>query len=145
MDVQFELERLLRETGASRVTLRQETAGDVFPVTHEALAAGVPSIVGVRTPNMAGQPVVVLALAGQQVVQQDCEAAFPGDAPFHEMLGLYGGMRAQVVTPVRAGGRTVAVVSLHELRAPRSWTAAEIAACVGAASSVGELLAAAAG
>ena len=38
------VQRLLADTGASRVTLRQDVAGSFFPVTHEALAEGVSSI-----------------------------------------------------------------------------------------------------
>ena len=44
-------------------------AGDVFPVTHEALADGTPSIKGVATPDMARQPVVLEVQQGRQVVQ----------------------------------------------------------------------------
>ena len=140
MSIQSELESLLAATGASRVTLRQETPGEVFPVTHEALAPGVGSLVGVETPNMAGQPVVLRVAQGQQVVQDDCGAEFTDDGPFHAMLELYGGMRAQIVTPIVRGGRTVAVVSLHQLGRTRSWSDAEIALCRRTAGRIGELL-----
>ena len=48
MTLQDIVDTLLAETGASRVTLRQDVAGDTFPVTHEALAPGAGSIIGSR-------------------------------------------------------------------------------------------------
>jgi GAF domain-containing protein len=133
------LGELLSRTGASRVTLRQDVAGDVFPVTHEALAEGTVSIVGVATPNMARQPVVLEIQQGRQVVQEDCLAASP-EPHFRAMLELYGGLRSQIVTPVVRGGRVAAIVSLHQLGRTRRWSAGEIEASRQAADRVGELL-----
>ncbi len=147
MDPQAILEALVAETRASRATLRQRGADGAeagFPVTHEALAPSAPSIRGVATPSMARQPVVLRVLAGEQVVQDDCDACFPDDGPFHAMLALYGGMRAQIVTPLSRDGQTVAILSLHELAGPRRWSAAEIAACSGAADTILHAVAAAA-
>ena len=133
------LAELLAETRASRATLRQDVPGDIFPVTHEVLEAGVPPIRDVATPDMARQPVVVQVQHGHQVVQDDCLAA--SDEPiFLEMLELYGGMRAQIVTPVVRNGRVVAVVSLHQLGRERSWTEDEVERARRAAEQVGELL-----
>jgi GAF domain-containing protein len=133
------LAELLAETGASRVTLRQQAPDDVFPVTHEALAAGVPSIRDVATPKMTAQPVVLEVQAGRQVVQDDCLSA--SDAPhFLEMLELYGGMRAQIVTPVMREGYVAAIVSLHQLARARRWTDAEVAAAARTAERVSDLL-----
>ena len=133
------LHDLLAATGASRVTLRQDVAGDVFPVTHEALAGGASSLVGVATPDMARQPVVLEVKEGRQVVQEDCPAA--SDEPhFRTMLELYGGLRAQIVTPVVRDGRVAAIVSLHQLGRTRHWTEDEIEAARSAAERVGELL-----
>jgi GAF domain-containing protein len=141
MEIQAILDQLLADAGASRVTLRQEVAGQVFPVTSEALAPGTPSIRDVVTPNMPEQPVVLRVLAGEQVVQDDSAAAFPGDEPFHAMRALYGGMQAQIVTPVVRGERTVAIVSVHELRRTRAWTDHEVALCRAAAHRIGNVLA----
>ena len=133
------LGQLLVATGASRVTLREDVAGDVFPVTHEALADGVPSITGVATPDMARQPVVLEVQQGRQVVQDDCLAA--ADEPhFRTMLELYGGLRAQIVTPIVRDGHVAAIVSLHQLGRTRQWTEEEIAAASAAAQQVGERL-----
>ncbi len=138
-DIGAILEELLSATGASRVTLRQDVPGDVFPVTHEALADGVPPIIGVATPDMHRQPVVLEIQKGRQVVQDDCLAA-SAEPHFREMLELYGGMRAQIVTPVVRGGRIAAIVSLHQLGRTRVWNEDEIGAARRAAERVGELL-----
>jgi GAF domain-containing protein len=134
------VDTLLAETGASRVTLRQDVPGETFPVTHEAVAPGVASIMGVATPNMAGQPVVLEVTAGRQVVQDDCEPLYPADRPFHEMRALYGGLRAQIVTPILADGRVAAIVSVHQLGRARAWSNDETAACRRAAGSIAGLL-----
>src|SRR5262245_32489035 len=108
------LGELLAATGASRVTLRQDVAGESLPVTNEVLADGVPPIMGIATPLMRSQPVVREILQGRQVVQDDCPAA-SAEPHFLRMLELYGGLRAQIVTPVVRDSRVVAAVSLHQL------------------------------
>jgi GAF domain-containing protein len=134
------LEGLLRDVGASRVTLRQDLPGNyAFPVTHEALAPGVPSLRDEHTVDLRAQPVVRELARGRQVVQPDCRAAFIEPA-FHAMLETYGGLAAQIVTPVFAGDRLTAIVSLHQLDAPRAWTVDEVAACTDAAARIEELL-----
>jgi GAF domain-containing protein len=133
------LEELLSATGASRVTLRQDVPGDVFPVTHEVLADGVGAIKGVPTPDMHRQPVVLEIQQGRQVVQDDCLRA-SAEPHFREMLELYGGMRSQIVTPVMRGGRVAAIVSLHQLGRTREWSEGEAEAARSAAERVGELL-----
>ena len=56
------------------------------------------------------------------------------------MLSAYGGLAAQIVTPVLRDGRLEGILSLHQLGAPRRWTQEEIAAAAGAAERIGELL-----
>ena len=130
------VERLLAETGASRVTLRQEAPGDYgYPVTHEALAPGVESLTEERTVDLRTQPVVRELERGLQVVQNDSRAANHEQA-FQQMLSTYGGLSAQIVTPILRDERLVAIVSVHELRGPRVWTAEEIAAAALAADEV---------
>jgi GAF domain-containing protein len=130
---------LRAETGANRVTLRQDVPGDVFPVTHEALGDGALSIKGVTTPDMARQPVVLQVQQGKQVVQDDCRAA-SHEPHFRTMLELYGGLRAQIVTPVVREGRVVAIVSVHQLERTRDWTDEEIAAASTAVERIEALL-----
>jgi GAF domain-containing protein len=140
VELQAIVDGLLADTEASRVTLRQDVPGQTFPVTHEALASGAPSISGVETPNMARQPVVLAVTAGRQIVQDDCGQLYPADESFHEMRAQYGGLRAQIVTPVVAGGRVAAIVSVHQLATPRAWTDEETAACGRAAGEISSLL-----
>ena len=56
------------------------------------------------------------------------------------MLEAYGGLAAQIVTPVFVGGRLAAILSLHQLGSPRMWTEQEIGLCADAAARVGTLL-----
>jgi len=139
-EIEDVLQALLNRTGASRVTLREDVPGDyAFPVTHEALAPGVGSLRGERTVDLRNQPVALEVAAGRQVVQDDCAQAFD-DPAFHRMRETYGGLAAQIVTPVLSDGRVAAIVSLHQLGSPRGWTEEEIEACRAAATRVGELL-----
>ena len=134
------VERLLERTKASRVTLRQDLPGDyVFPVTHEALAPGAASLMEERTVDLRTQPVVAALARGRQVVQDDCRAA-DDDAAFHRMRLAYGGLAAQIVTPVLRNEQLVAIVSVHQLGEPRAWTCEEVAAATLAAEEVERLL-----
>jgi GAF domain-containing protein len=130
------LDELLRKTGASRVTLRR---GEGFPVTDEALAPGVPSIRDERGVDMRTQPVAIEVTAGRQVVQDDSASAY-SDPAYQRMLGLYGGLAAQIVTPVLRDGEVAAILSVHQLGRTRTWTEAEIEACREAAEKAAELL-----
>jgi GAF domain-containing protein len=78
-------------------------------------------------------------IAGRQVVQDDCAQAYD-DPAFHRMRETYGGLAAQIVTPVLANGRLAAIVSVHQLGSPRRWTEDEIETCTAAAAQVGQLL-----
>jgi GAF domain-containing protein len=139
-EIEDVLQALLNGTGASRVTLREDVPGDyAFPVTHEALAPGVGSLLGERTVDLRSQPVALEVAAGRQVVQDDCAQAFD-DPAFHRMRETYGGLAAQIVTPVLSDGRVAGIMSLHQLGSPRRWTKEEIEACRAAATRIGELL-----
>jgi GAF domain-containing protein len=136
------VDELLAATGASRCTLRRDVPDDYFPVTHEALAPGVPSIREERTTDLRKAPVVrELLETRKQVVQDDCASAFD-DPAFQRMLGAYGGLAAQIVTPVFLDGRLAAIVSLHQLGAPRRWSDDERARAAEAGDRVRALLAA---
>ena len=139
-EIEDVLQALLNRTGASRVTLREDVPGDyAFPVTHEALAPGVGSLRGERTVDLRNQPVALEVAAGRQVIQDDCAQAFD-DPAFHRMRETYGGLAAQIVTPVLSDGRVAGIVSLHQPGSPRHWTEEEIEACRAAATRVGALL-----
>jgi GAF domain-containing protein len=130
---------LLAETGASRVTLRRDVPGTTpFPVVEEALTPGVGSLRGETSVHLPTQPVVLEVQAGRQVVQDDCASAYD-DPAFRAMLTAYGGLAAQIVTPVTVDGRLVGILSVHQLDAPRAWSPGEIAACDRAARLLAEL------
>jgi GAF domain-containing protein len=134
------LEELLATTGASRVTLRRDEDGpSPFPVVEEALAPGVGSLREERTVHLPTQPVVQELRRGRQVVQDDCASAYD-DPAFLAMLETYGGLRAQIVTPIEVDGRLAAILSLHQLGAPRRWTTEDIEAATTAADTIRRLL-----
>lgn len=134
------LEELLATTRASRVTLRRDVDGpSPFPVVEEALAPGVGSLRDERTVHLPTQPVVRELERGRQVVQDDCASSYD-DPAFQAMLVTYGGLRAQIVTPIQVDGRLEAILSLHQLGASRRWTDDEIAAASAAADRLQELL-----
>jgi GAF domain-containing protein len=134
------LEQLRVDTGASRVTLRRDLPGDyLFPVTDEALAPGVGSLREERTIDLRGQPVALEVAGGRQVVQDDCARAFD-DPAFQRMLETYGGLAAQIVTPVLVEGKVAGIVSVHQLGSTRHWRADEVEACREAAARIAGLL-----
>ena len=138
--LQAVLEELLATTRVSRVTLRRDVEGPApFPVVAEALAPGVLSLRGEATVYLPTQPVVREIQRGRQVVQDDCLTAYD-DPAFQAMLTTYGGLRAQIVTPIRVAEKVEAILSLHQLGAPRAWTEDEIAAATAAADRVRALL-----
>src|SRR5262249_59102596 len=115
------LEELRVALRADRVTLRQDVPGEyAFPVTAEALGPGAGSLRDERTVDLRTQPVVALLLRGEQVVQDDTRSAFD-DPAFHRMLDTYGGLAAQIVTPIFVDGRLAAILSLPPLGGPRAW------------------------
>jgi Ketopantoate reductase PanE/ApbA C terminal/GAF domain/Ketopantoate reductase PanE/ApbA len=134
------LEELRIVLAADRVTLRRDIPGDyAFPVTDEALGQGVGSLRDERTVDLRAQPVVALLLQGEQVVQDDTRSAFDEPA-FHRMLDAYGGLAAQIVTPILVDDHLEAIVSVHALGEPRSWSDEDAEACRLAAARVRELL-----
>lgn len=133
---------LRQQVRVDRCTLRLEVAGEYFPVLHEALSAGTGTLIGDRKVSLQGQPVVEAILAGaEQVVQPDCAAA-SDDPAFQAMLGHYGGMGAQIVTPVRQGTELLGIISLHHLGSPRAWSERDLALPRAGAELVRRLVAA---
>ncbi|HET6867033.1 MAG TPA: GAF domain-containing protein, partial [Solirubrobacteraceae bacterium] len=90
--------------------------------------------------SLQGQPVVEAILAGaEQVVQPDTAVA-SDDPAFQAMLAHYGGMGAQIVTPVREGTALLGIISLHHLGSPREWSERELALPRGGADLVRRLI-----
>ena len=134
------LDRVRIALGVQRCTFRQPVQeAYAFPVTFESRAEGMRSLLGDFTIVQSGQPVIVKLLAARtQVVQDDCSIA-SSDPLFHKMLAHYGGMRAQVVTPVIIDDQLKGVLSVHELRHARAWTIAEKALAAEAAALIGTI------
>jgi len=76
---------------------------------------------------------------GVQGVQDDSADAYD-DPAFLRMLEAYGGVAAQIVTPVMRDRTLEAILSLHQLGEPRAWTADEVSTARRAAERIGELL-----
>ena len=130
------LERLRTQLGAGRVTLRRNLPGEqAFPVTDEALAPGVGSLREERTIDLRTQPVALEVAAGRQVVQDDSAAAYD-DPDYHRMRETYGGLAAQIVTPIVVDGGVAGIVSVHVLGSTRHWTPEEIDTCTAAAAEL---------
>ena len=138
--IQSELDQLRAALDVQRCTFRQPVEeAYAFPVTFESREKGQRSLLGDFTIVQTGQPVIVKLLAERaQVIQEDCKVAST-DPLFHKMLAHYGGMRAQMVTPFIVGDRLKGVLSVHELRKVRAWTATEKGLAARAAASIGVL------
>ena len=134
------LEELGEDLEVQRVTVRLEADDAVFPVAHEWLGQGAASIRRTPQVDMATQPVVLAMQAGaEQVAQDDCASA-TDDPGFQEMLRLFGGMKAQIVTAVRdRRGEIVLLLSVHDLVAPRTWSDIERRWCRHGADRIWEL------
>ena len=120
------------------MTLRRgEADGYTFPVTDEALAPGVASLRDERTVHRRTQPGAIEVREPGPGGPDDSPTAYdhPG---FVRMLDVYGGLAAQIVTAVKARGEVAAILSVHQLGAPRRWTAGEIDACSRAAAALTE-------
>ena len=130
--------RLMFDVG--RCTLRLPAEGS-FPVAHEGLARGVGSIAGDTQVDLRGQPVVKVILEERrQVIQDDCRTAYD-DPAFQRMLDVYGGMGAQMVTPVIVDGGLGGIISLHHIGGPRPWSREETKLAEGAARLAARILA----
>lgn len=132
--------QLRERVGVDRCTLRLEVLGEYFPVVHEARTPNAGTLIGDREVSLQGQPVVEAILSGvEQVVQTDSAGA-SSDAAFQRMLRHYGGLGAQIVTPVREGDRLLGIISLHHLGGTREWTPGELALAGDGAALVARLV-----
>lgn len=124
MPLQEILDGLLEELGASRVTLRLDTPGEIFPVRYEALAPGIRSIKGDDSVGDLREAKTFQWVEREQrvLVQDDTLHADPPVPP--ALVDVYGA-RAQMLAPVVRHGELVGVVSVHYAPGPRAWTAEE--------------------
>lgn len=133
----------LREAfDVDRTTLRRAVPDDFYPVVVEARTQRARTLIGDTEVDLRGQPVVrVLSEDRAQVVQHDSRTAFD-DPAFQRMLASYGGLGAQIVTPVHLDGALVGIISIHHLGGPRRWSDGEVALARDAAAVVAGVLAA---
>jgi hypothetical protein len=134
------IRELLAELAVSRVTVRLEGAGGRLPVTHEALARGANSIKDEEiTPDMRQHPIVHEVLLGRQVVHNDC-VCISREPGFLRLLEKYGGLRAQILTPVTHHSDVIGIVSVHQLNEPRFWSELETTVCLNYAHEISRRL-----
>lgn len=113
-------EELLARTGASRVTIRLDTPGAVFPIVAEARAEGIRSLVGDTSIDLRGAATFrFLESRLEPLVQEDCTAGeFPAPP---ELVELYG-VKAQMLGPVVREGSLAGIVSVHHAPSTRAWS-----------------------
>jgi GAF domain-containing protein len=132
----------LREAlSVHRCTLRQDVLERyAFAVTHESRREDVRSLKGDFTIVQTGQPVIEKLLSERlQVVQDDSRNA-SSDPAFQTALDHYGGMGAQIVTPLFGGDGLTAVLSVHYLNGPRKWSRDETELAEAGTRLIGGLL-----
>jgi maleate isomerase len=138
------LERILDDlreaTAASRVTLRLDTPGAVFPVVAEVCAPGITSLRDATEIDLrAAKTFQYLERERRLLVQRDCAA---GDYPApRELIELYG-VKAQMLAPLVRDDRLAGIVSVHYAPAARRWSATDVAALEEAVRRIDEVLAA---
>jgi maleate isomerase len=129
---------LLEQTGASRVTVRLDKAGEVFPVVAEALAEGARSIAGDASIDLRGSATFrFLEREQRNLIQEDCSS---GEFPAPPELIEFYGVKAQMLAPLVRDGRLVGILSVHYAPATRVWTSQEVAALDTAAARITEHL-----
>lgn len=125
---------LLEATRASRVTVRLDTPGEVYPVAAEACAPGVRSIRGATEIDLRkAETFRFLDRERRTLVQRDCldeEPAVPA-----ELIELYG-VRAQILVPVVSAGGLAGIVSVHHAATTREWSDADVEAAEAAAARI---------
>ncbi len=135
------LEELGEDLEVQRATIRLQREDAVFPIAYEWLGADAQSIRDTPRLDMSRQPVVLKMQAGASQVVEDDTAVASDDPGYVEMLAMFGGMKAQIVTAVRdRSGAIVLLLSVHDLVAPRTWSDIEKRWCRQAADRIWELV-----
>jgi maleate isomerase len=128
------VEELLEKTGASRVTIRLDTPGQVFPVVAEALEEGTRSIAGDVSIDLRGAATFTfLERERRNLIQEDCAS---GEVPAPPELVVSYGVKAQMLAPLVLDDRLVGILSVHFTPATRVWTSEDVAALDSAAARV---------
>ena len=132
-------DQLLATTGASRITIRVRDGRGDYPIVAEAVAPGVPSLLGGEGVGDLRAAATFQYLERERclLVQEDLEHADP--APPAALIHAYGA-RAQMLAPVLDGDEIVAIVSVHQSGGPRAWTPEDVRAIEDAAAEVARRL-----
>jgi GAF domain-containing protein len=131
-------ESLLVESGASRAVVQVARADGRLPFVAEAVTHGAQQMRN-DTPDadLVDTSLLGRLAADRQAIAQeslDADPAVPRD-----IVDRYGA-RARVVAPVLREGRVAALVSIHDTRGPRRWTAEALQAVTQATLAVQALL-----
>jgi maleate isomerase len=127
-------EELLGQTRASRVTVRLDTPGEVFPVVAEALDENARSIAGDSSIDLRGAATFkFLESEKRNLIQEDCAA---GEFPAPPELIEFYGVKAQMLAPILRDDRLSGILSVHYAPATRVWTSEDVAALDSAAARI---------
>jgi maleate isomerase len=139
-DERFEqaLRELRDATDGSRITLRLDTPGAVFPVAAEVCAPGIRSIREATEIDLrAAKTFQYLDREQRPLIQDDCSTGdYPAPA---ELIALYG-VKAQMLAPLVRDGALIGIISVHYAPAVRAWSATDVAALEDAAAQIQALL-----
>ena len=135
------LERLLRDTGASRTTLRLDDSDlgfQVDDVVAEIRAPGQATMRGEGTiDHRAAQTAQWVERHRRLLVQDDvARSAFPPPVALMEGFGV----KAQMLAPVQRAGRLEGWVSVHQAGATRHWSEADQRAAMATAHEIETML-----
>ena len=133
------LETLLRETNASRTTLRIDLPQFGLNVNAPAAEALAPGVHSIKKETSLDQRKAVavkwLEKNRRTFVENDCLNTTPDIAPEKEVTGVYG-IRSEMVAPVIRNDHLIGWVSVHNIQGPHQWTKSEIAAIEAACAKV---------
>ena len=130
------LQGLLKETNASRTTLRIDLPQ--FGLNVNAPAAEALALDGMHQPSLDQRKAVAIPWLEKNrrvFVENDCLNTTPDVAPEKEVTGVYG-IRSEMVAPVIRKDDLTGWVSVHNVRGPHQWTTSEIAAIEAACAKV---------
>jgi GAF domain-containing protein len=138
VDLTAILRELIRDTAASRATVRLDVAGMSFPVVAEVCDPSDPGICPIAGLNEIDQrkaeTVQYLMTTLEPLIQDDIAAA--EIAPPPALLSQYGA-RAQMLSPIVRNFSLLGYISVHQSARPRAWTAADREALRQATERVG--------
>jgi GAF domain-containing protein len=138
VDLTAILRELIRDTAASRVTVRLDVAGMSFPVVAEVCDPGDPGVRPIAGLNDIDQrkaeTVRHLMTTLKPLIQDDVATA--EIAPPPALLSQYGA-RAQMLSPIVRNSSLLGYISVHQSGGPREWAGADREALRQATARVG--------